>query len=102
MTLEPSASQTVGPYFHIGLSWLNTDRIAAPSCPGQHVNISGRVLDAQGAGINDAVVEIWQADSHGKYVHPEDSQPGMVTPGFRGFGRVPTDAEGRFRFHTIK
>jgi protocatechuate 3,4-dioxygenase alpha subunit len=102
MKLLPTASQTVGPYLHIGLGWLTIDRVAAPDCPGQHFELGGRVLDGDGQPVTDALVEIWQADAHGKYAHPEDTREVPLTPGFRGFGRVPTDAEGRFRFFTIK
>jgi protocatechuate 3,4-dioxygenase alpha subunit len=102
MTLEPTASQTVGPYLHIGLGWLTIDRIASTDCPGRHVTIRGRVLDADGTGVNDALVEIWQADAHGRYAHPEDTQAGELTPGFRGFGRIPTNADGSFLIYTIK
>ena len=102
MKLVPTASQTVGPYLHIGLNWLTTPRIAAPECPGEHVVIRGRVLDADGRGVNDALVEIWQADHNGKYAHPDDERDVPLTPGFRGFGRVPTDSDGQFEFQTIK
>jgi protocatechuate 3,4-dioxygenase alpha subunit len=102
MKLLPTASQTVGPYLHIGLAWLTIDRLAAPDCPGQHVEIRGRVLDGDGRPVSDALVEIWQADAHGRYAHPEDTHQEPRTSGFRGFGRVPTDADGRFRFFTIK
>jgi protocatechuate 3,4-dioxygenase alpha subunit len=102
MNLLPTASQTVGPYLHIGLAWLTIDRVAAPDCPGQHLEIGGRVLDGDGWPVTDALVEIWQANTHGKYAHPEDTLEGPLTPGFRGFGRVPTDADGRYQFFTIK
>jgi protocatechuate 3,4-dioxygenase alpha subunit len=102
MKLQPTASQTVGPYLHIGFDWLVTERVAAPGCPGQHFQLEGRVLDGDGKPIPDAVVEIWQADANGKYAHPEDQQPKPSTPGFRGFGRMPTDPDGRYRFFTIK
>jgi protocatechuate 3,4-dioxygenase alpha subunit len=102
MKLLPTPSQTVGPFLHIGLAWLTIDRLAAPDCPGQHVKIEGRVLDGDGQPVPDALVEIWQADADGRYAHPEDKQEAPMTVGFRGFGRVPTDAEGRFRFLTIK
>ena len=102
MTREPTASQTVGPYLRIGLEWLTIDQVASPDCAGEHLTITGRVFDADGVGVPDGLVEIWQANSHGKYAHPEDTQSAPLTPGFRGFGRVPTDAEGRFTFHTIK
>src|SRR5262245_29065633 len=102
MKLLPTASQTVGPFLHIGLSWLTIERLAASDCPGQRVRIQGRVLDGDGRPVTDALVEIWQANTAGKYAHPEDTGAAPLTPGFRGFGRVPTDAEGRFRFFTIK
>jgi protocatechuate 3,4-dioxygenase alpha subunit len=102
MKLPPTASQTVGPYLHIGLAWLTIDRLAPPECPDQHVTLEGQVVDGDGQPVSDALIEIWQANAHGKYVHPEDTQAGPPTPGFRGFGRVPTDPEGRFRFLTIK
>jgi protocatechuate 3,4-dioxygenase, alpha subunit len=102
MKLLPTASQTVGPYLHIGLTWLTIERLAAPDCPGQHIKIEGRVLDGDGQPVPDALLEIWQADSQGRYAHPEDSNQASLTPGFRGFGRLPTDADGRFCFFTIK
>ena len=102
MSLFASGSQTVGPYLHIGLNWLNTDRIAGPGVKGERVTIQGRVLDGDGVGVSDALVEIWQANAAGKYAHPEDRQKKRLARGFRGFGRIPTDARGRFRFRTVK
>jgi protocatechuate 3,4-dioxygenase alpha subunit len=102
MKLLPTASQTVGPYLHIGLEWLTIDRLARPDCPGQHIKIEGRVLDGDGMPVPDALLEIWQANANGRYAHPEDAHEAPVTTGFRGFGRVPTDADGRFRFFTIR
>jgi len=60
------------------------------------------VLDADGVGIPDAVIELWQANSQGKYAHAEDPQDKPVEAGFQGFGRIPTDEDGKFRFTTIK
>lgn len=97
-----SGSQTVGPYLHIGLTWLNTDRIAGPGAKGERVTIQGRLLDGAGAGVGDGLIEIWQANAGGKYAHPEDRQKKPLEKGFRGFGRIPTDAKGGFRFSTIK
>ena len=50
----------------------------------------------------DALIEIWQANAAGRYAHPEDGQPKPLDPAFRGFGRCASDAEGRFRFATIR
>lgn len=102
MSLFASGSQTVGPYLHIGLTWLNTDRIAGRGVKGERVTLQGRVLDGDGVGVSDALVEIWQANAAGKYAHPEDRQKKSLEKGFRGFGRIPTDAQGRFRFSTVK
>lgn len=102
MKLFASASQTVGPYLHIGLTWLNTDRIAGPGVKGERVVIQGRLLDGDGVGVGDGLIEIWQANAAGKHAHPDDRQKKALEKGFRGFGRVPTDAKGRFRFSTIK
>jgi len=102
MSLQTTTSQTVGPYFRIGLQWLNQDNLAREGVAGERVTIQGRVLDGDGAPVPDAVLEIWQANVHGKYAHPEDTQAKLVEPGFTGYGRVPTNREGVFRFATIK
>ena len=102
MSLYATAHQTVGPYLHIGLTWLNTDRIAAPGVPGERVSIQGRLLDGDGVGVGDGMIEVWQANAQGKYAHPEDTQKKSLDPGFKGFGRIPTNSKGAFRFSTIK
>jgi len=102
MRLYASANQTVGPYLHIGLTWLVTRNIAGASVSGERVTIQGRLLDGNRAGVDDGMVEIWQANAHGKYAHPEDRQKKPLQRGFKGFGRIPTDARGAFRFTTIK
>ena len=102
MSLQASTSQTVGPYFHIGLSRLYVNDLAGPGVSGQRVEIEGRVLDADGQGVPDGMIEIWQANAHGKYAHPEDQQDKPVEPGFQGYGRTPTAEDGSFRFKTIK
>jgi protocatechuate 3,4-dioxygenase alpha subunit len=102
MSLQATPSQTVGPYLHIGLTWLNNDNLAGPGVSGDRVTVEGRVFDGDGKPINDAMIEIWQANSHGKYAHPDDKQDKPLEPGFKGFGRIPTNEEGRFRFTTIK
>jgi protocatechuate 3,4-dioxygenase, alpha subunit len=102
VSLYASGSQTVGPYLHIGLTWLSRHRIVGPNVRGERVVIQGRVLDGDGVGVNDATVEIWQANAAGKYAHPEDRQAKRLDKGFRGFGRVMTDARGAFRISTIK
>ncbi len=102
MSLYASASQTVGPFFHIGLDWLSTRDIAARGAKGERLAIEGRLLDGEGVGVSDGLVEVWQANSRGKYAHPEDQQKKPLERAFRGFGRIPTDDRGAFRFTTIK
>lgn len=102
MSLLAHASQTVGPYFRIGLEWGFRDQIAGPEVEGERVTVEGCVLDGDGKPVNDACIEVWQANAHGKFAHPDDDQARPLQPGFRGFGRVPTDEDGRFRFTTIK
>jgi len=84
------------------MNWLFKDDLAGPGVAGERIVIAGRVLDADGQGVSDAVLELWQADGQGKYAHPEDPQEKSVQPGFHGFGRVPTAEDGSFRFTTIK
>jgi protocatechuate 3,4-dioxygenase alpha subunit len=102
MTLRATTSQTVGPFFTIGLTRMNQTNLVGPGVSGERVTIEGRVFDGDGTPIPDAVIEIWQANSHGKYNHPEDEQDKPIEPGFRGYGRIPTDETGRFSFTTIK
>ncbi len=102
MSLETTSSQTIGPYLHIGLTWLVTDNLAPAGVTGETVAIEGRIVDADGKPVDDAVVEIWQANAHGRYAHPEDTQQKPLEPAFKGFGRVMTNNEGVFRFKTVK
>ena len=102
MRLYASGSQTVGPYLHIGLTWLNTAQIAGPGVKGERITVQGRMLDGDGAAVSDGLIEIWQANAAGRYAHPEDRQKNALDKGFRGFGRIPTDARGAFKFTTIK
>jgi len=104
MDLVPSPSQTVGPFFHF---CLTTDkncvgRIAGPEVKGERVRLTVRVLDGDGVGPNDAMIEIWQADADGKYNHPDDTQSKAVDPSFLGFGRLNTAEDGSCEFETIK
>ena len=101
MTVPATTSQTVGPYFKIGLSPLYRNELVGPETPGERVTIQGRVLDGEGKPVPDAVLEIWQADARGEYCRAETvetSDPRV----FSGFGRIPTDENGSFHFLTIK
>jgi protocatechuate 3,4-dioxygenase, alpha subunit len=102
MSLQTTSSQTIGPFLHIGTDWLVTDNLAGPGVTGEKVIVEGRIVDGDGKGVGDAIVEIWQANSHGRYAHPEDTQEKPLEPAFKGFGRVTTNDDGRFAFTTIK
>ncbi|HTQ07088.1 MAG TPA: protocatechuate 3,4-dioxygenase subunit alpha [Polyangiaceae bacterium] len=97
-TLTPTASQTVGPFFHLGLDWLFSSAVADPDAPGTHLTVRGRVLDGERKPVSDALVELWQADPEGAYAVPGRAP----SPGFRGYARVPTDELGAFEFSTVK
>jgi protocatechuate 3,4-dioxygenase, alpha subunit len=97
-----AASQTVGPFFQIGFEDLYQNDLTVPGIAGMVITISGKILDADRLPVPDALVEIWQANSFGKYAHPEDDQGKPLDPGFIGFGRCPTNGEGAFRVRTIK
>ncbi|MDQ6618908.1 MAG: protocatechuate 3,4-dioxygenase subunit alpha [Pseudomonadota bacterium] len=101
MSMLATSSQTVGPYVHIGFSKLMVTDLAPAGVAGDRVVVTGQLFDGDGKPMNDAIVEIWQADSDGRYAHPESG--GRAGAGaFKGFGRSATDRDGRFRFSTIK
>ena len=102
MSVRTTSSQTIGPFLHIGFDWLITDNLAAPGISGERLVVEGQIVDGDGRGVGDAIVEVWQANAHGRYAHPEDTQDKPLEPGFKGFGRVATDDAGRFAFTTIK
>jgi protocatechuate 3,4-dioxygenase alpha subunit len=85
-------SQTVGPFFGVGLTSQPQNVLANDRTGGERVRIEGAVFDGGGQPVVDALVEIWQADAQGRYGHPD----------FFGFGRCPTDANGGFHFDTVK
>jgi protocatechuate 3,4-dioxygenase alpha subunit len=89
VTATPTPSQTVGPFFSIGLCERPRNLLVEPGTPGA-VELRGRVLDGSAAPVPDAVVEIWQADESGSY------------RGDFGWGRCETDATGEFRFTTVE
>jgi protocatechuate 3,4-dioxygenase alpha subunit len=101
--LIPIPSQTVGPYFRIGLSGSRaTQQIAAPHVKGERVKLVVMAFDLEGEPIHDCLIETWQANADGKYNHPDDTQDKAIDPAFRGFGRQATDQNGICSFETIK
>lgn len=75
---------------------------ARPRAIGQYIEVTGRVVDEDGAPLGGSMVEIWQANSAGKYIHEMDRHEAPIDPNFTGLGRFVTDAEGRYQFRSIK
>jgi protocatechuate 3,4-dioxygenase alpha subunit len=111
--IPQTPSQTVGPFFSVGLDWPHGPLVVPEGTPGA-VRVHGTILDGAGEPVPDAMVETWQADPQGRIAHPDDPRwtpPAAGATGadgpagtgaFHGFGRCGTDAEGRFWFRTVK
>ena len=69
---------------------------------GQIVTVSGQVFDSSGAAQSGVLIEIWQVNGHGRYHHEDDPSEKPIDPNFQGYGMVSSDAEGRYRFRTVK
>src|ERR1700732_4903167 len=104
MTLIPSASQTVGPFFTFGLTTNYALGIMAPDdAEGEHITLIFRVIDGEAQPTpGDSMIELWQADSQGRYQHSPDSRSADADKNFCGFGRLETDANGVCIFETVK
>lgn len=111
--LKETASQTAGPYVHIGLIphmagfdiFQNNfgNVLAGAETRGERIAIEGRVIDGTGTPVRDALIEIWQANAEGRYNHPADRQHKSLDADFRGWGRTGTEFDtGIYRFETIK
>jgi protocatechuate 3,4-dioxygenase, alpha subunit len=101
--LVPTPSQTVGPFFHLGMVREEWGDLTASNPSGERITIEGRVTDGDGAAVPDAILEVWQANAAGRYNHPDDHQTDKPRdPHFHGFGRIATDENGHFRLVTIK
>ncbi len=106
-SLAPTPEQTPGPFYP---SVLPEDRDADllvikgrdGRAQGTVLLLSGRVTDTDGNPVGDALVEIWQADSYGRYLPPKDGAPGRRDANFQGYGQSRTDASGTYRFRTIR
>ncbi len=99
--LATTPSQTVGPFFGFALPFAGGGQIVALDTPGA-IHIEGQVFDGHGAPCPDALIEVWQADAHGRYPAQAREEAGEDASWFGGFGRCPTDPEGRFHFVTLK
>lgn len=100
--LGQTPSQTVGPFFAMRIA--TGDEYSLPVPDGaERVVITGKVMDSDGEGIEDALIETWQANPAGRYNHPDDQRDGGLSDGFSGFARARSDFEtGEFRIETVK
>jgi protocatechuate 3,4-dioxygenase beta subunit len=103
---EPTPGMMEGPFYPLAPLDRDADLTFIAGKPGraqgQLLHVVGRVIGIQGVPVRGAQVEIWQANAGGRYRHPNDDSPVPLDPHFDGYGKVVTDAEGRFRFKTIK
>lgn len=111
--LNETASQTGGPYVHIGLAPKQAgfdifennfgNVLVTNETRGERIDIEGRVYDGSGSLVRDVLIEIWQANADGRYAHPADRRDNALDPSFRGWGRTGADFEtGVYRFETIR
>lgn len=101
--MEMTPSQTIGPFFHLCLTVDETaGRLAGPGAEGERVTLICRVLDGDGVPVDDAMIELWQADASGAYNHPDDPRYADHDPAFSGFGRLATNHDGVCVFETVK
>jgi protocatechuate 3,4-dioxygenase, beta subunit len=105
--LPRTPGEILGPFYPVLRSVEKTadlTRLPGKSgrAAGQVIYVMGRVLNADGLPVKGARVELWQANTHGRYTHPSDTNPAPVDPNFEGFAVQDTDGEGRYRFKTIK
>jgi protocatechuate 3,4-dioxygenase, beta subunit len=105
--LRRTQDQILGPFYPVMSKPNRTgDLTRVPGgsgrAKGQLLIVRGHVLDPEGRPVTGAEVEIWQANSAGRYAHPDDTNPAPLDPNFEGFGAVTTGADGRYQFKTVK
>jgi protocatechuate 3,4-dioxygenase alpha subunit len=102
--LHATPSQTVGPYFTMVLGQPGQNVVARPGIPGCRIRVEGRVFDGDRTPIEDALIDLWQANAAGRYRHPLDARDeAALDEGFNGFGTAASEfTTGRYWFETIK
>jgi protocatechuate 3,4-dioxygenase, alpha subunit len=99
---KQTPSQTVGPFYAIGLTRQPMNVMVTDSTQGERIRIEGQVFDGDGVVIPDVMVELWQANAYGRYNHPDDKQEKPLDATFTGWGRSGTDGNCFYSFETIK
>jgi protocatechuate 3,4-dioxygenase beta subunit len=103
---QRTPEQILGPFYPLTTLGQNADLTHVPGRPGRAaglvLNVMGRVLNLKGEPVRNAKVEIWQANTHGRYTHPSDHNTAPLDPNFVGSAVLTTDEDGRYRFKTIK
>jgi protocatechuate 3,4-dioxygenase, beta subunit len=98
--------QILGPFYPLSEMPQTNDLTRVPGrsgrAEGQILNVMGKVLNLAGEPVRNAKMEVWQANAHGRYTHPSDPNPAPLDPNFDGSAILHTDAEGRYRFTTVK
>jgi protocatechuate 3,4-dioxygenase beta subunit len=105
LRIPPTPTEVTGPVFgHERVGPLDHDltRQHEGEAIGQRIIVTGQVLDAGGRPVPDALIEVWQANASGRYRHVGDQWAGPLDPNFSGGGRTATNADGAYRFVTIK
>ena len=100
--MKQTPSQTVGPFYSLGLTRSPRKVLVTEATHGERIRVEGQVFDGDGNVVNDALIEIWQANAYGRYNHPEDKQEKPLDGSFTGWGRCGTDKSGDYFFETIK
>jgi len=95
-------SQTIGPFYFGTLINGYRHDLAPAGVAGERIEVVLQLHDAEGAVVPDGLFEIWQANSHGRYNHPDDRRNLPLDPNFDGFGRASTWTDGTSRFSTVK
>jgi protocatechuate 3,4-dioxygenase beta subunit len=106
VALQRTPDQILGPFYPLSELPRTSDLTRVPGRSGRAeglvISVMGRVLNLAGQPVRDAKVEVWQANTHGRYTHPSDPNPAPIDPNFEGSAVLTTDSEGRYRFKTIK
>lgn len=95
-------SQTVGPFYAIGLVYGEQNVLISEQTRGQRIMITGRLLDGDNNPVVDGCLEVWQADSNGYFNHPADPNHDKADRSFKGWGRAQCGEDGRFEILTIR